>query len=91
MSTTVFFSSVSSSTEIKKQQQRILMVLDSKKVPYKLVDVSSDEEGKALMREIAGDQKALPPQIANGAVYCGDFAAFENAVEAEELEKFLKL
>lgn len=57
--------------QIKKQQQRILMVLDSKKVPYKLVDVSSDEEGKALMRKIAGDQKALPPQIANGAIYCG--------------------
>ncbi|XP_036941417.1 SH3 domain-binding glutamic acid-rich-like protein 3 isoform X2 [Acanthopagrus latus] len=91
MTITVFITSVSSSMEIKKHQQRISMVLDSKKVPYKIVDISSDDEGKALMREIAGDQKALPPQIANGSVYCGDYAAFENAVEAEELEKFLKL
>ncbi|XP_073348356.1 SH3 domain-binding glutamic acid-rich-like protein 3 [Pagrus major] len=91
MTITVFVTSVSSSTEIKKHQQRISMVLDSKKIPHKDVDISADEDSKALMREIAGDKTALPPQIANGNVYCGDYAAFEAAVEAEELEKFLKL
>ena len=47
------------------------MVLDSKKIPYTVVDISADESGKGKMREIAGDPKALPPQIANGDQYCG--------------------
>ena len=47
------------------------MVLSSKKIAFDEIDISSCEEGKAKMREIAGDQKALPPQIANGDVYCG--------------------
>ena len=47
------------------------MVLDSKKVEYSVVDISSSEDSKKKMREIAADPKALPPQIANGDQYCG--------------------
>lgn len=47
------------------------MILDSKKIPYTPVDICQDSKDKDLMRKIAGDPKALPPQICNGDVYCG--------------------
>lgn len=46
------------------------MVLDGKKIPYQVVDISSDDSAKAKMRELAG-ASSLPPQIANGDQYCG--------------------
>ncbi|KAM9339121.1 SH3 domain-binding glutamic acid-rich-like protein 3 [Symphorus nematophorus] len=91
MTIKVFYTSVSSNLEIKKQQQRISFVLESKKIAFDLVDISVCDSAKALMRETAGNPTALPPQICNGDVYCGDFTAFENAVENDELETFLKL
>ncbi|XP_066914701.1 SH3 domain-binding glutamic acid-rich-like protein 3 [Clytia hemisphaerica] len=91
MSITCYFSTVSSNMEIKKHQQKIQMVLDGKKIQYTVVDISASEEGKAKMREIAGDPKALPPQVANGDQYCGDYGAFDAAVEEETLNEFLKL
>lgn len=47
------------------------MILEGKKIPYELVDISQKVESKELMRQIAGDSTALPPQICNGDVYCG--------------------
>ncbi|XP_041831922.1 SH3 domain-binding glutamic acid-rich-like protein 3 [Melanotaenia boesemani] len=91
MSVIVFYSSVSGSLEVKKKQDRIMSVLSSKKIPFKTVDISQNSESKDLMRKRAGDPTALPPQICNGDAYCGDFTAFENAIEMEQLEKFLKL
>ncbi|XP_035000053.1 SH3 domain-binding glutamic acid-rich-like protein 3 [Hippoglossus stenolepis] len=87
----LFFTSVSSNLEIKKHQQKIEMILDSLKIPYENVDISQKEENKVEMRRIAGNPVALPPQICNGDIYCGDFKAFEEAVESEELHKFLKV
>lgn len=58
-------------SQVKKQQQKIFMILDSKKIPYTPVDICQDEKDKVLMREIVGDEKALPPQICNGRDYCG--------------------
>ncbi len=87
----VYVSTVSSNLEIKKQQQRIEFILSSKKIQFESIDISSSEEDKTKMRELCGDEKALPPQIANDDVYCGDFAKFEEAVEDEILEQFLKM
>ena len=86
-----YYSSVSSNLEIKKHQQKIEMVLDSKKIPYNKLDISADESLKAKMREISGNPQAVPPQLCNGNQYCGDFQAFEDALEDESLEQFLKL
>ncbi|XP_071800691.1 SH3 domain-binding glutamic acid-rich-like protein 3 [Asterias amurensis] len=91
MGITVYVSTVSSNMEIKKHQQRITMILSSKKFEFEEVDIASSEDDKKRMREICGDEKALPPQITNGDQYCGDFAKFEEAVEEETLEEFLKL
>ncbi|CAL1586341.1 unnamed protein product [Knipowitschia caucasica] len=91
MALSVFYSSVSGNTEMKKQQQRIFDVLQSKKIDFEAVDISQESENKDLMRRIAGDPTALPPQICKGDSYCGNFTAFESAIEAEALEEFLKL
>ncbi|XP_040015924.1 SH3 domain-binding glutamic acid-rich-like protein 3 [Gasterosteus aculeatus] len=91
MSIKVFYTSVTSSREIKKTQQKIFDILDSKKINYDALDISQEVKVKDLMRELAGDPTALPPQIFNGNNYCGDYKAFDNAIEEESLEKFLKL
>ena len=56
---------------MKKQQQKMTMILDAKKIKYESVDVAASEDGKKKMREIVGSPTALPPQIANGDTYCG--------------------
>mmetsp|Transcript_15780 Transcript_15780/g.26798 ORF Transcript_15780/g.26798 Transcript_15780/m.26798 type:complete len:94 (+) Transcript_15780:197-478(+) len=88
---TYYYSSVSSNLELKKHQQKIEMILDSKKIDYGKVDIAGNDTAKAKMREIMGDPKGLPPQLTNGDVHLGGFAEFEQAVESEELEVFLKL
>ena len=57
--------------QIKKNQQKIEMILDSKKIEYEKCDVAASEDFKKQMREVSGDPKALPPQLANGDQYCG--------------------
>ena len=57
--------------QIKKAQQRIQMVLDGKGISYEIVDIASSAEDKTKMREIVGDDTALPPQIINDGDYCG--------------------
>lgn len=91
MSLKVFYASASGNLEMKKRQERIFSVLDSKGIEYERVDITQDSCLKDSMRKIAGNPTALPPQICNGDVYCGDSAAFEEAIEMEQLESFLKV
>lgn len=56
---------------MKKDQEKIFNVLHSKKIPFQAVDISQNPADKDLMRKIAGNPTALPPQICNGDVYCG--------------------
>ena len=57
--------------KMKKNQQRIEMIFDAKKIPYKKLDIAADEDLKKRMREISNNPKALPPQLCNGDAYCG--------------------
>ena len=57
--------------QIKEKQQRIEMILESKKIQFERVDVAASEEDKLKMREIVGDDKALPPRICKGEQYLG--------------------
>lgn len=59
------------SSQIKKDQDRIINVLESKKIPFKCVDISQNNADKDMMRKMAGNPAALPPQICKGEVYCG--------------------
>lgn len=56
---------------MKKQQQKIEMILDSKKIDYEKIDISSSEKLKNEMREIMGDPRGLPPRLAKGDQYLG--------------------
>lgn len=47
------------------------MILESKKVSYKSIDIASCESSKERMRQLANDPKALPPQLCNGDQYLG--------------------
>jgi len=88
---TLYYTSVSSSMEIKKKQQKIQDVLESKKIEFTRIDISADSAHRVEMREIVGNEKALPPQLVSGTSYCGDYEAFFDAVEDGSLQEFLKL
>lgn len=89
--------------QVKKRQQRVLMILDSKVVKYETVDITEPgkEPEKELMQEKAtskggtiGDpnpRHALPPQLFYDELYCGDYDLFDLANELDTLEDFLKL
>lgn len=49
------------------------MILESKHIDVKLLDIAADASLKDKMRQGAGDSKALPPQIFNGDEYLGVF------------------
>ena len=57
--------------QIKKHQQKIEMILDSKKIEYEKLDVAADETLKTRMRELSGNPTAIPPQLFNDDQYCG--------------------
>lgn len=68
---------------MKKRQQRVLLILDSKKLKYEAIDIAEPgaEESKDFMQNNAtgngatiSDQNPrhpLPPQLFNDDVYCG--------------------
>ncbi|KAK9308478.1 hypothetical protein QLX08_001630 [Tetragonisca angustula] len=93
----IYISGISGNKEVKKRQQRVLMILDSKNVEYETIDIT--EPGKEMEKEfmqmngIARDDSKypLPPQIFNEDEYCGDYEDFDLANEIDELEEFLKV
>lgn len=99
----VYVSGMSGNKEVKKRQQRVLMILDSKNIKYDTVDITEPgKEGeKELMQTKSTSNGAtvsdpeprhpLPPQIFNETEYCGDYDAFDLANEIDTLEQFLKL
>eukprot|EP00048_Salpingoeca_helianthica_P014441 m.221723 g.221723 ORF g.221723 m.221723 type:complete len:94 (-) comp15870_c0_seq1:198-479(-) len=87
----LYVSSVTSSTAMKKQIQKMEMVLDSHKVAYDSVDISLVEGSKEKMRELIGDANAIPPQLFNGDTYCGNYEQFMEANELGTVKEFLKL
>ncbi|XP_064599126.1 SH3 domain-binding glutamic acid-rich-like protein 3 [Liolophura sinensis] len=91
MSLLLYVTSVTTSRDIGKKQQRIKDVLDIKHIPYTEVDLAREPEEKDKMRELCGLPTALPPQIFNGDQYCGDYQAFDDAVEEGTLMEFLRL
>nr|AGM33000.1 glutaredoxin GRX-like domain containing protein [Coptotermes formosanus] len=92
----VYISGISGNKEVKKHQQRVLMILDSKNIEYVVVDITEPgkENEKEFMQQNSKAKEAkhpLPPQIFNDDDYCGDYEEFDLANEIDELDKFLKL
>ncbi|XP_063702535.1 SH3 domain-binding glutamic acid-rich protein homolog [Culicoides brevitarsis] len=99
----IYISSLSGNKEVKKRQQRVTMILDSKHIEYTVIDITEPtmEKEKDFMQANSTEmgvtvsdtnpRHPLPPQIFNGEQYCGDYNSFELANENDELEAFLKL
>lgn len=92
----VYTSGISGNKEVKKRQQRIMMILDSKGIKYEPIDIT--EPGRELDKQFMQDnakakdsKHPLPPQIFNEEDYCGDYDGFDLANENDVLEAFLKL
>lgn len=72
--------------QVKKRQQRVLMILDSKNIQYEIIDITEPgkEAEKEFMQENStnkgatiSDQTprhALPPQIFSDSEYCGNIS-----------------
>jgi len=95
MGVTVYYAEISGSKEVKKRQPRVMMILESKPIPYEAIDITAagEETAKEFMMKngkIRGDIKYVQsPQIFNGEVYCGDYEDFDLANENDVLEEFL--
>lgn len=99
----VYISGISGNKEVKKRQQRVLMILDSKSIKYDVIDIT--EPGKESDKEFMQNnsksnggtvsdpnpRSALPPQVFNDDEYCGDYDLFDLANEVDTLEQFLKM
>ncbi|XP_047020508.1 SH3 domain-binding glutamic acid-rich protein homolog [Helicoverpa zea] len=99
----VYISGISGNKEVKKRQQRVLMILDSKNIKYDVIDIT--EPGKESDKEFMQNnsksnggtvsdpnpRSPLPPQIFNDDEYCGDYDQFDLANEVDTLEIFLKM
>lgn len=62
--------------QVKKRQQRVTMILDSKNIKYDLIDIAEPgkESDKQFMQENSKTRESkhpLPPQIFNDDRYCG--------------------
>ncbi|XP_048860140.1 SH3 domain-binding glutamic acid-rich-like protein 3 [Brienomyrus brachyistius] len=91
MGVKLYYTTVTASREVKSQQAEVMRILESKSIPYELVDISVGNEVREEMRSKAGNPTAVPPQIFNGDQYCGDYKMFSEAVEADTVGDFLKM
>lgn len=99
----VYISGMSGSKEVKKRQQRVSMIMDSKHIPYTIIDITEPgQEGEKDFMQKNSEHNGgtisdptprhpLPPQMFNDAEYCGDYDDFDLANEIDNLEVFLKM
>ncbi|XP_058053626.1 retinitis pigmentosa 1-like 1 protein isoform X1 [Anopheles bellator] len=99
----VYISGMSGNKEVKKRQQRVTMIMDSKHIEYSIIDITEPgQEGEKDFMQTNAQHKgctisdpnprhALPPQLFNDTEYCGDYDDFDLANEVDSLEVFLKL
>ncbi|XP_052894648.1 uncharacterized protein LOC128301993 [Anopheles moucheti] len=99
----VYISGMSGNKEVKKRQQRVTMIMESKHIEYTVIDITEpgQEAEKDFMQTNAqhkgctisdpNPRHALPPQLFNDTEYCGDYDDFDMANEVDNLEVFLKL
>lgn len=99
----VYISGMSGSKEVKKRQQRVTMIMDSKHISYTVIDITEPgQEGEKDFMQKNSEHNGstisdptprhpLPPQLFNDTEYCGDYDDFDLANEIDNLEVFLKL
>jgi len=91
----VYISNATIYTAAKKNQQQVLWLLSGLKIEHEVVDVGDAilEDEKQFLSDHGQPNKqgfVVTPQIFNDDELCGDFDAFQLALENEELFEFLK-
>lgn len=71
-----------------KHQEKIVNVLNGKKIPYNKVDISADPNNNSKMKKLCGNY-AVVPQILYGDANCANYEDFEEAIELEMLVELL--
>lgn len=91
----VYITANSGNQKIENEQQKILMVLKTRKKEFEVIDIMApgNQNHRTYMRENGkkkeGQRNAIPPQIFNGDQFRGDFEDFDIANEDDLLEEFL--
>ncbi|XP_063677530.1 uncharacterized protein LOC134813598 [Bolinopsis microptera] len=88
----LFMTTMSSSLEVKKKCQKIVTVMASVSTTHNLIEKDVSRPGGLVdMRDTLKDPKALPPQLYHEKLGpLGNYDLFENAVEDNQLNDFLK-
>ncbi|KAH0838190.1 hypothetical protein J3R83DRAFT_6442 [Lanmaoa asiatica] len=86
----VFLTTIASQPILRKRQEYILRILQTKKIPFISYDLASDEDAKRLWKRKAPLDKQQLPGILVGGRYPG-VPVSEEAVEYDELDIFLRL
>ncbi|KDR85346.1 hypothetical protein GALMADRAFT_234168 [Galerina marginata CBS 339.88] len=87
----LFMTTIASQPALRQRQEYIFRILQVKKIPFTTYDLASDEDAKRLWRRKAPQDKQQIPGILVGGKFPGTFADFEDAVEHDELDIFLRL
>ncbi|KAJ7783627.1 hypothetical protein DFH07DRAFT_908417 [Mycena maculata] len=87
----VFLTTIASQPALRQRQEYILRILQVKKIPFTSYDLASDEKAKRLWKRKAPSDKQQLPGILVGGRFPGPFADFEDAVECDDLDAFLRL
>ncbi|KAK1169423.1 SH3 domain-binding glutamic acid-rich-like protein 3 [Acipenser oxyrinchus oxyrinchus] len=87
----VYICNVTPSRNIRSMQAEVTRILEASKIPFELIDIASGETLLEEMRSKTSNPSALPPQIFNNDVYCGDYYQLHEATENGELLQFLRL
>lgn len=85
----IYTSAVSGNLKTRSNQSRLESLLAIKKIDYRIIDVSIDDEAKSYMkRKNLGATTELPQIFVKGE-FKGLFDDFINALEGETLKVFL--
>ncbi|KAF8898897.1 hypothetical protein BD779DRAFT_1486098 [Infundibulicybe gibba] len=87
----IFLTTIASQPALRQRQEYILRTLQVKKIPFTSYDLASDESAKRLWKRKAPLDKQQLPGILVGNQFAGTFSEFEDAVEYDELDTFLRL
>ncbi|KAG6832282.1 hypothetical protein H0H92_003515 [Tricholoma furcatifolium] len=87
----IFLTTIASQPALRQRQEYLLRILQVKKIPFNSYDLASDEAAKRLWKRRAPPDKQQLPGILVGNQFPGTFAEFEDAVEAGDLNTFLRL
>ncbi|KAK7059110.1 hypothetical protein VNI00_001735 [Paramarasmius palmivorus] len=87
----IFLTTIASQPALRQRQEYLLRILQVKKIPFTSYDLASDETAKRLWKRKAPTDKQQLPGILVGGQFPGTFTDFEQSVEFDELDQFLRL